>query len=126
VDNDGNITLARGAKLSLEDFNLHVAWRVVVVKVETNLTPRYHAFVLDQRFNLLFRTIIVEACIVRMCADSCVYVGVCSAKLDGAFQRTAVRIARTNVKNKLDTSVLRSPQHLFAIGVKFRPVNVRV
>jgi hypothetical protein len=37
-----------------------------------------------------------------------------------------VRIAGADVENELDTGVLRALEHLFAIRVELRPVNVRV
>src|SRR5215467_1379916 len=96
------------------------------MKVETDLAPRDHAFVLYERLDLLFRTIVVEFCVVRMCADSGVDVFVSSSKLNRTFQGATVRIARADINNCQNPRVMCSLENFFPISVKLRPIQVRV
>src|SRR5262245_60030677 len=70
VDHYRQIAFTCRPKLSFEHLDLHVAWRVVVMEVETNLAPRDHVFVVDEIFDLFFGSVVVEARVVRMRADS--------------------------------------------------------
>src|ERR1041385_1681315 len=96
------------------------------MKVETDLTPRDHAFILPERLDLLFDAIVVQTRVVRMRADRGVDVFVRTAKLDCTLERAAMRIARAHVEDHGHARGLRSLEHCFANRLKLRPIKMRV
>src|ERR1044071_1166832 len=64
------IALSRRSKLPAEDFDLDVTRRVVVVEIETNLTPRNNTPVfINQLSYALFGAVVVKPRVVRMDTD---------------------------------------------------------
>src|ERR1041385_2563599 len=96
------------------------------MKVETNLAPGNHAFIMHQRFDLLFRAVVVETRVMWMCANRGVNVLVCSAKLDRTLQRATVRVAGADIENGQNTRCVCSFEHRIPIRIKLRSVKVRV
>ena len=96
------------------------------MEVETNLAPRDHAYVVDEVFDLLFDFVVVEAGVVRMRADRCVDCAVTLPELDRPLKRITMRIASADIENHGHARGLRALHYLFAIGVKFRTINVRM
>src|SRR6185369_7464954 len=76
----------------------------------------------DQRFGF----VVVEARVVRMNADRRVDVGVSPAHLDRTFEDAAVGIPGADVQNRRDAGCNGTFEHLIAIRVKLRTINVRM
>src|SRR6185503_1893382 len=96
------------------------------MKVETDLTPRQDVFLQDQRFDILFSFVVVEASIVRMRADSGVNRFVLLTDIDGAFEHSRARISRSHVEYCRYTRRPRPLNHLLPIRVELRPIDVRM
>ena len=97
------------------------------MKVETDLAPRDHAFVVDQRLDLLFGVVVVETSVVRMCADGGVN---CSrAFWPNSTARSNAPLCGSPVPTFriVETpAALCALDDLVAIGVKLRPINMRM
>ncbi len=61
---------------------------------------------------------------MRMDPDGCINGWMLLSQLNRTFEHAAMRIARANVEHGSDAGIMRSGNHLFAIGVEFKAVNV--
>src|ERR1044072_6209952 len=127
VNDDRHTRFLRGAQLPAEDPPLHIARRVVVVEVETDLAPRDHAFGgFEKLLDPFFDCVVIETRIVRMNTDCVVDVIVSTAHVDRTFEDSAMRIAGTDIQDRGDPGSKRAFQHRIAIRVKLRTINVRM
>ena len=97
------------------------------MKIESNLTPRNHARALRLQANeFVFRRLIKKTSVVRVNADGGINVVVLFSQRNCAFEGVAVRIAGADIQNRDYAGSASSLNHLIAIRVKLRPVDVRV
>src|SRR5258706_1552752 len=125
MNNGRQILCARQPQLSSEDFGLLFARRMVVIKCKSDLAPRDHALALpNQTHQALLSRLIEQLRIMRMDPDGCINGLMLLSQLNRTFEHAAMRIARANVEHGSDAGIMRSGDHLFAIGVEFKAVNV--
>ena len=124
--NDQRQTSVSGqVKLPPKHFHLHVARRVVVVKVESNFTPGYDARALFKKTgDSLFSFAVKEAGVVRVGANCGVDIFVLLGQLNGALQRAAMGIAGADIQNGGNACIARTLNNLLAVRVKLRTVYV--
>jgi hypothetical protein len=81
---------------------------------------------LDETRDLLFRFIVKQASVVRVCAHCRVNILVFLSQLDCAFQCAAMRIASADIQNCGNAGIAGTLNSLLAICVKLRTVYVRM
>src|SRR6185369_12871725 len=96
------------------------------MKVEPDLAPGDHPFILDQLSYLFFGAIVVEACIVRMCADGGIDIFVLLTQGNRTLERIAVRVAGADVEYHGNAGRMSALDYGFAIGVKLLTINMRM
>src|SRR5581483_743912 len=126
MDDDGKVQRARNAKLPAEDFSLHLAWRVIVVVVETDFAPGNDARVFRQLNETRFHRIVEQFGIVRMNADRAKDFFVLLAQRYSAFEGAAVRIARAHIEHRRDARSARARNYVITILIVFRTIDVAV
>jgi len=96
------------------------------MKVEPDLAPGDYTFIPDKVLYLRFSAIVVEACVVRMCADGGVNILVLLTQGNGTLKRVTVRIAGPNVEYHGNAGSARALDHGLSIRVKLVTINMRM
>jgi hypothetical protein len=127
VDNHWQVTITRRPQLTLENIDLDLAWRVVIMKVEANLTPGDNACTtLNHTLYSGFCLFVIEPSVMGVSSDGSVDGINVLAQSNRTFQSATVRISRPDVQDNCDTCGMRSLDNLCSIDVELGTVNVRV
>src|SRR5213593_3927268 len=125
MNHDRQLARSRQPQLSSKYFALYLARRMIVMIIKPDFSPGDYAFALfNQIEKQFFSRVIEEFCVVRMNADSNVDFVVILSQLNRPFKGSAVRVAGADVEHGRNPGSARSGNHMFAINVVFRTVDV--
>ena len=125
VDDDWQPRVTRQSELTTKRGHLHLARRVVIVKIESDFSPGDHAPALSSKTGEpLFRGRIEESGVVRVYANRRVNVRMLLGQLYRSFQRAAVRISSAHIQNRRHARIARALDYGLTVGIKLRPVKV--
>src|SRR5258705_174004 len=126
VNRDREPSLTRHSQLPFECFALHLTGRVVVMKIQTDLAPGDHLWVLREILELLVQLFVEQSSFVRVNADSRVDEGILFSYSKRGRVRVCGYFAITHAHDYLDSGVKRPLNDGFAVGVKLGSLEVRV
>ena len=93
--------------------------------IETNFSPGNHPLALTSQIEQpLLGCIIKQLGVMRMDTNSRVNPFVRLSQVNCPFERAALRIARADVEHRRHARISRARNHLFAIGIVFRAVDM--
>src|SRR6266705_4000752 len=125
MNQDRQLARSRQPQLSSEGFALHFARGMIVMIIEPDFSPGDYAFALFNQIEKPFFSRGVEKFgVVRVDADRDVNLVVIFSQSDRAFEIPTVRVAGADVEHGRNPGSARSGNHMFAINVEVRTVDV--
>src|ERR1041384_6635238 len=113
--------------MSAKHLYLHVAGRVVVMKIQPNFSPgNYPGVRANQILCLLFGEIIIVPGIMRVSSDGCIDVVVLLSKIDCSFESFTVRIPGPYIEYKIHFRIASSIDNLFPITIELSAIEMCV
>src|SRR5258706_7703138 len=119
------VLCTRETQLTLENFALSLAWRMVVMIIKPNLAPGNHAGTLFRKVHQALRCRIIEQLrIMWMDTDGGINLWILFGQLNRPFEHTAVRIAGPDVEHGSDPGISCVRYYFFAVGIVLSSVDV--